>query len=98
MASEQPDSIGDLAHRYLRAVDEAEAQKESFLAGCAEDYYEPGFLSDDEWELLKDCVNASNYDDAMVVVEVAIHRKVATEEGREDEFDREWPAKGGGRR
>lgn len=88
-------SIDEIAHDYLRAVDEHEAKVESFLADCAEEYYEPGYLDDSEWDTLKELVQSNRLDDAMVVVEVAVYRKVTTEEGREDEFEGDWPAKGG---
>lgn len=92
-------SIEELASEYLRAVDEREAAAESFLADCAEDYYEPGFLDDSEWETLKTLVRSDEFDtdDVLLVIEVATYRKAATEFGREDEFDGDWPAKGGDR-
>lgn len=91
----ETEPIGNLARRYLRAVDEHEAQKEEQLAEWAEEFYEPGYLDDDEWELLKDLLDAGDFEHVEMQVTIAIYRKVATEEGRSDEFDGEWPAKGG---
>ena len=88
-------SITDIAREYLRAVDEAKAKKEEILAGWAEEYYEPGYLTDAEWERLKRLLDADDTDHALIQLEIACYRKAATELGREDEFDDEWPAKTG---
>jgi len=86
-----------IASEYLRTLDEAEAKKEELLAQWAEEFYEPGYLDDDEWELLKELIEISDHDHAMMQLEIACYRKAATELGREGEFDSDWPAKGGGR-
>lgn len=99
-ATEQkdPDEMGiqELAREYMRAVNDHEARKEGLLADLAGDYYQPGYLDDDDWDLLKRLINAQMLDGAMTIIEVAAHRKVATEAGREDELDDDWPAKSGG--
>jgi ABC-type nitrate/sulfonate/bicarbonate transport system substrate-binding protein len=87
------EGIKKLAHRYLRAVENAEAKKEEILAEWAEEYYRPGYLDDDEWRLLKDLVESSDHEHALMQLEIAAYRKAATELGREDEFDDDWPAK-----
>lgn len=84
----------ELSREYLRAVDRHEARKQELLASWAEEYYRPGYLADEEWELLKTLVETgADREEILVVAEVAVYRKVATELGREDEFDDEWPAK-----
>lgn len=91
-ATDEP--IGELARRYLRAVDEHEAKIEKLLAEWAEEYYEPGYLSDDEWRIVKEMLEAGETDGVMTPISLAIYRKAATEEGRAHEFEGEWPAKG----
>lgn len=95
---EEERSISDIAHEYLRATNEQEAKEEELLAEWAEEYYRPGYLSDSEWNTLKTLLRADEFgkDDVLVVIQVAAYRKASTELGREDEFDDEWPAKGGG--
>lgn len=94
MASDDAErSITDIAHDYLRAVEEHEAKTEELLSEWAEEYYRPGYLDDGEWEQLKDLMDAGETDYALMQVEIACYRKAATELGREDEFDDEWPAK-----
>ena len=89
-------SIGDVAREYLRSLEREEAAIESFLADLAEEYYEPGYLYDEEWESLKKVVRSDEFDtdDTLVVVKVAALRKATTELGREDEVEQDWPAKG----
>lgn len=89
-------SIQEIAHEFLRAVEEHEAKKEELLAEWAEEYYLPGYLDDSEWEQLKKLVHSGDDEHALMQVTIAAYRKAATELGREDEFDDEWPAKGGG--
>jgi len=86
-------SIGDIAHDYLRAVEDHKAKKEELLAEWAEEYYRPGYLDDGEWERLKSLMDAGDTDHALMQLEIACYRKAATELGREDEFDDDWPAK-----
>lgn len=98
MNSEQDDEetdrgIKDIAHNYLRAVEGHEAKTEELLSEWAEDFYRPGYLSDSEWERLKDLLKSGESDYAFMQLEIACYRKVATEHGRADEFDDEWPAK-----
>ena len=88
-------SISEIAHDYLRAVEEAEAKREKILAEWADEYYEPGYLNDDEWGLLKNLLEDGDSEHALMQLEIACYRKAATELGREDEFDDDWPAKGG---
>ena len=88
--------IKDIAHDYLRAVEEHEAKTEELLSEWAEDYYRPGYLSDTEWEQLKDLLKSGESDCALMQLEIACYRKAATEHGRADEFDDEWPAKANG--
>lgn len=87
-------SITEIAHDYLRAVEDAEAKKEEILAEWAMEYYQPGYLDDDEWDRLKDLLEAGDSEHAIMQLEIACYRKAATELGREDEFDDDWPAKG----
>jgi hypothetical protein len=89
-------SITDIAHDYLRAVEEHEAKTEELLAEWAEDFYLPGYLSNSEWEQLKDLIKSGESEYALMQLEIACYRKVATEHGRTDEFDDEWPAKHNG--
>ena len=89
-------SITDIAHDYLRAVEEHEAKTEELLAEWAQEYYRPGYLDDGEWEMLKDLLKSGETDYAMMQVEIACYRKAATELDRADEFDDEWPAKSNG--
>lgn len=101
MKSEQSEpgvdrTIGDIAHDYLRAVEEHEAKTEELLSEWAEDFYRPGYLSDSEWEQLKDLLKSGESDYALMQAEIACYRKAATELGRADEFDDEWPAKANG--
>lgn len=86
-------SIEDIAREYLRAVDEYEAKKEEILTRWAEEYYQPGYLDDAEWERLKRLLDTGDTEHALMQVEIACYRKAATELGRQDEFDDEWPAK-----
>ena len=96
MSSDDTDrSIKEIAHDYLRAVDEAEAKKEEILSEWAKEYYQPGYLDDDEWDRLKDLLKARDTEHALMQMKIACYRKAATELNREDEFDDEWPAKGG---
>jgi len=88
-------SISEIAHEYLRAVDKAEAKKEQILAEWATEYYRPGYLDNDEWDRLKGLVEVGDTEHALMQLEIAAFRKAATELGREDEFDDNWPAKGG---
>lgn len=88
--------IKDIAHDYLRAVEEHEAKTEELLSEWAEEYYRPGYLTDSEWEQLKDLLNSGESDYALMQVEIACYRKAATELDRADEFDDEWPAKANG--
>jgi len=39
-------SIKDIAHDYLRAVEDHEAKKEELMAEFAEEYHRPGYLDD----------------------------------------------------
>jgi len=87
--------ISEIAHGYLQAVEEAEAKKEKILAEWAEEYYQPGYLDDDEWDRLKNLLETGDSEHALMQLEIACYRKAATELGREDEFDDDWPAKGG---
>jgi len=96
--SEDGQDIEALAAEYLRAVDEAEATREKLLAEWAERFYEPGYLDDGEWELLKELLEAGDLDNVEMILEIATSWKVATEAGRGDEFDQEWPAKSEGSR
>lgn len=84
--------VGTIAREHLRAVDEAEAQREEILAEWAAEYYRPGYLDDDDWDLLKRLLEVGEHDGAFTVIEVAAYRKAATELGLEDEVD-EWPAR-----
>jgi len=86
-------SIKDIAHDYLRAVEDHEAKTEELLAEFAEEYYRPGYLDDDEWDRLKDLLEAGDSEHALMQLEIACYRKAATELGRENEFDDDWPAK-----
>jgi len=86
-------SITDIAHDYLRAVDEHEAKTEELLAEWAEEFYGAGYLDDGEWERLKDLLKSGDSEHALMQVEIACYRKAASELGRGDEFDDEWPAK-----
>ena len=86
-------SIKDIAHDYLRAVEDHEAKTEELLAEFAEDYYRPGYLDDGEWDRLKDLLESGDSEHALMQLEIACYRKAATELGREDEFDDDWPAK-----
>lgn len=98
MTPEQTErSIEDLAREYLRAIEDHEARKEELLADWAEEYYRPGYLDDEEWQRVKDLLDVDDVEHAEMQIRIAIYRKVATELDREDEFDDEWPAKGGGR-
>lgn len=90
------DGVKAIAREYLRTVDEAAATKEDLLAGWAADYYRPGYLADDEWERLKDLLDAGDHEHALMQLEIACYRKAATELECEDEFDDDWPAKGDG--
>lgn len=90
-------SIKEIAHEYLRAVEQAEESKERLLSEWAEEYYRPGYLDDDEWELVKDLMDEDDYDHVLMQIEIAMFRQAATEAGREDEFDDERPAKRGER-
>lgn len=104
MTREEPDRdsedrrVQHTAREYIRAVDNHEAALESFLADLAEDYYEPGYLDDTEWDTLKRMLGSDEFgkDDVLMIIEIAAYRKAATELDREDEFDDEWPAKEGG--
>jgi hypothetical protein len=86
-------SIKEIAHEYLRAVEEHEAKVEEILADWAEEYYRPGYLNDQEWQQLKDLLRDGEDEYALMQVEIAAYRKAATELGRADEFDDDWPAK-----
>lgn len=86
--------IGKLARKYLRTVNDHEAAKEALLSDWAEEYYLPGYLDVGEWELVKCLMDRGDTEHAQMQIEVAIFRKVATEQGRAQEFDDEWPAKG----
>ena len=85
-------SIKKISHDYLRIVEKAEAKKEELLAEWVE-VYRPGYLTDDEWETLKGLVESSDHEHALMQVEITAYRKAATELGRADEFDDDWPAK-----
>lgn len=85
--------ITEIARDYLRATNNYEAKRESLLSEWAEEYYRPGYLNDDEWDLVKELMDADDTEHAFMQIEIAIYRKVATEEGRAHEFDDEWPAK-----
>ena len=89
------DDISEIAHDYLRAVEEAEEKKEEILAEWAEEYYQPGYLDDAEWDRLKKLLEAGDTEHVLIQLEIACYRKAATELGRENEFDDDWPAKGG---
>lgn len=89
-------SIEDIAHDYLRAVENHQAKTEELLAEWAEEYYKPGYLDDSEWERLKDLLKSGETDYALMQLEIACYRKAATELGRAEEFDDDWPAKNGG--
>jgi len=84
-------SITDIAHDYLRANAEHEAKTEELLAEWAEEFYRPGYLDDGEWERLKELLKSGDSEHALMQVEIACYRKAASELGREDEFDDEWP-------
>ncbi|UXF50993.1 MAG: hypothetical protein HQRvContig04_41 [Haloquadratum phage sp.] len=88
--------IEEIAHDYLRAVEEHEAKTEELLSEWAEEYYRPGYLTDSEWEQLKDLLKSGESDYALMQVEIACYRKAATELERADEFEDEWPAKANG--
>ena len=95
-ADESDRGIKEIAHEYLRAVEEHEAKTEELLSEWAEDYYRPGYLSDSEWKQLKGLLKSGESDYALMQVEIASYRKAATELDRADEFDDEWPAKANG--